>query len=910
MTATPLSLVEQHLYQQLFLHQLNWSAPDHPPISYTSDDGHTCRATNISSYKGLRVWVCDDKPGSKIEAELDRLIAKTSTDRLVIFHDSDEQVWRWPARRLTGNSTTTRLTSHRHRTGKSNPKFAARIDAIRLPVDVVLDANAVLMKVRDAFDVEAQNETKRASKLMARMYAALEKAYPKSFDAQTRDHEISVTLARILFLLFGDDTEMWEPDSFRDFIHHETLADGSTLGAQLNELIAQLDTPKSHNRIADLPYINGGIFREYITLPDLNKDFRDAVLDACAVDWSTISPAIFGSMFQSVRDAQTRRELGEHYTSEVNILKTLNPLFLDGLREQFEEAHGKKNEKSALGKLWNQLGDIRFMDPACGCGNFIIVAYRELRDLELRIMERLQELTAGAQLAFDPTLSLKVTLDHFYGIEIDEWPARIAETAMFLIDRQCDLKLKERFGDAPKRLPIQTQSKIVVHSALTLDWADVMPVSDDAIVAGNPPFLGISLRSDAQTAELQHVWGERYHGTLDYVTGWHAKALDYFGHYDGRWAFVSTNSITQGEVVAPLFGAILEQGWKIQFAHRTFRWTSEAVGGAAVHCVIVGFSKHPVKTRLFEYATPDAQPTEHSGVRGITPYLTDGPTVIVLPSTKPLNPQLGEVAYGNKPTDDGNLIVEPADYDHVVADPIAAKYIRKFVGAHELLHNGERYCLWLVDAPDIDLKRSPILSERVKKVRSFRAASRAASTRAAAATAHLFRQNAQPATAYLCIPRHVSESRAYFPSNRYPAEVICSDANFLSPDADGFVFAIISSTMFITWQKTVGGRIKSDLRFNKLLTWNTFPLPPTDDQSRARIIEAGSDVLKARENQPGVPLADIYAPGALAEDLLNAHRALDREVDRLFAITTKMPTELERQDNLFARYKQLTSAGG
>ena len=503
MTDSPLSLVEEHLYQELFLHQLNWSAPDSPPISYTAEDGQTYTATNISSYKGLRVWVCDDKPGSKIEAELDRLIAKTTTDRLVIFHNDDEQVWRWPARRTKDNSTSTRLTSHRHRNGRANPNFAARLDVIRLPIDIVLDANTVLTKVREAFDVEARNESKRASKLMARMYSALEAAYPTSYDRAKRDHEISIVLARLLFLMFGDDTEMWQdqqgepvPDAFLEFIHVQTPADASTLGQQLTDLFEALDKPggaAARGIDAALPHINGGLFREKITLPALSADFRQAVLDACVVDWSTISPAIFGSMFQSVRDAQTRRELGEHYTSEENILKTLNPLFLDELRAEFDRARTMKDEKGVLTRLWKRLGDIRYMDPACGCGNFIIVAFRELRDLELRIMERLQELSGASQLAFDPTLALKVTLDHFYGIEIDEWPARIAETAMFLVDRQCDLKLKERFGEAPQRLPIQTQAKIAVGNALRLPWHEHCPVSESVVIAGNPPFRKVSV---------------------------------------------------------------------------------------------------------------------------------------------------------------------------------------------------------------------------------------------------------------------------------------------------------------------------------------------------------------------------------------------------------------------------------
>jgi hypothetical protein len=427
------------------------------------------------------------------------------------------------------------------------------------------------------------------------------------------------------------------------------------------------------------------------------------------------------------------------------------------------------------------------------------------------------------------------------------------------------------------------------------------------VIAGNPPFLGISLRSEEQTAELEAVWGARYHGTLDYVTGWYAKAIDYFGTGPGRWAFVSTNSVTQGEVVAPLFTAIFEAKWDISFAHRTFRWTSEAVGGAAVHCVILGFQRDCEKPRLFAYETVAGQPAEVAGVSNITPYLTDGPTVIVSPVTRPLNSQLGEVSYGNKPTDNGYLIVEPADYDAVVADPIAARYVRKFVGARELLHNTDRHCLWLVDATEQEIRQSPVLKSRVEGVRAFRSASRAASTREAASSAQLFRQIAQPDVAYLCIPRHVSESRPYYLSARYGAEVICGDANFLSPDADGFVFAIVSSTMFITWQRTVGGRIKSDLRFNKLLTWNTFPLPHTDSQARGRIIAAGAGVLKARSLEPDVALADLYAPEALTPELLAAHEELDNEVDLLFKMKPDDRSELRRQDILFARYAKLSA---
>ncbi len=596
MTQNPIPKVDRGEFQELFIEDLNWLVPDAKPVTLTTDDGRNVTAKNVASYKGLRVWVCDERPGAALEAELDRLIARASTDRLVIFDDDREQVWRWPVRRNQDNAVTSRLTSHRHKKGDPDPKFAARLEIIRMPFDIVLDANAVLGKVRHAFDVETQNESKRASKLMATMYASVEKAYPKSVNPGRRDHEISVTLARILFLMFGDDTEMWQTDAFRNAIQHETRPDGSDLGQVLNTLFEFLDTAQPDSTptgFDGFKYVNGGIFEEHIELPPLNKHFRDAILAACAVDWSSISPAIFGSMFQSVRQAETRRALGEHYTSEDNILKTLNPLLLDELRSELKSALGRDTSQkriNALNKLWDRLGAIRYMDPACGCGNFIIVAYRELRDIELRLMEALYDLRGKQQLSLNATSDLKVTLDHFYGIEIDEWPAKIAETAMFMIDRQCDLNLKERFGQAPERLPIQREPKIVIANALRHDWNLVVEASANVIIAGNPPFLGHKERTAAQTSDLSFAWGLRYAGYLDYVTGWYARAMDYFGDRPGRFAFVSTNSITQGQSVKDLFVPLHQAKWSVAFAHRTFEWTSEAVGAAKVHCVIVGLS--------------------------------------------------------------------------------------------------------------------------------------------------------------------------------------------------------------------------------------------------------------------------------------------------------------------------------
>lgn len=913
MTSPLIERAEQRDYQKLFLHDLNWSKPDHPPVT-VEHEGRSVTATNVSSYKGLRVWVADEKPNSKLEAALDQHLAKSSTDRILIFHDDTEQVWRWPVRRAVGNTTTTRLSRHRHRNGDTDPRFAQKLDVIRLPFDTLLDSNAVLAKVRQAFDVEAHNETKHASKLMARLYAAMEKAYPDpaTTSREVRDHEISVTLARILFLMFGDDTDMWNPHLFSDFIRDHTQPDGSDIGAQLTDLFDYLDTPEEQ-RGAPRPglegfrYVNGRIFTERVTLPVLNAEFRTAVLEACDRDWASISPAIFGSMFQSVRDAETRRQLGEHYTSEENILKTLNPLFLDELRTEFEHIRTLgKYEADRLRKLRDKLGHIRYMDPACGCGNFIIVAYRELRDLELAIMERLQEITGDNPMLM-ANVGLKVTLDHFYGIEIDEWPARIAETAMFLVDRQCDLKLTASLGYAPDRLPIQEQATIVVDNALRLDWTGVCSPDEDVVIAGNPPFLGHISRTAEQTEDLRHVWGGADIGRLDYVTAWYAKTLQYFADSAGRWAFVSTNSVTQGDQVPRLFGPVFLAGWRIRFAHRTFAWTSEAVAKATVHCNIIGFDRRTGRARLFEYETASSAPQE-AQVATINGYLVDGPNVLVKPRKTPLSPHIAPVTFGNMPRDGGHLIIEADAYDEVMADPVAAKYVRPFLGSEELVRGTQRWCLWLTGMDPADVSRSPVLSTRIEGVRHMRLESKASSTRAMASTPHLFGQRSGGYdSTYLGIPRVVSENRSYYTAARLPNSVIPSDRLFTAPDADGFQFSVISSSMFLTWQLTVGNRLESRPSFSNTLVWNNFPLPDIDDQQRKAVTDAGQSVVQARALYPSHSLAQLYRPGSMPTALTTAHNALDNVLDGIFGLGHADQNLEGRQRALFTEFARLGS---
>lgn len=900
---------------------LFWSAPDHAPIHMELGDGLTVTAHNVSSYKGVRVWEVPTLPGAVAEAQVDQVIAKNSTNRLVIFRDGERQVWRWPSRSTKGGGVISRPARHVHTMGRPDPQFGAKLNAIQLPKETQVDVNDLLARVRGAFDVETKNETKRASKLMAQMYAAVEKGYVPGSDLKKRDHEISVTLARVLFLLFGDDTEMWKspdgeplPNLFQDFVKDHSERGGADIAERLNRLFVALNTAPVDRKdleaeLAAFPYVNGGIFEEQITLPTLDGDFRKAILDASAVDWSTISPAVFGSMFQSVRDARTRRELGEHYTSEENILKTLNPLFLDDLRAEFDSALQRETPQkqiNALNTLWKKLGDIRYMDPACGCGNFIIVAYRELRNLELEIMGALADLQQGtdaATLDADWTHLLKVTLDHFYGIEIDEWPARIAETAMFLIDRQSDLKMKGRFGVAPERLPIQRAARIVVANALKVNWSEVCPATERVIVAGNPPFLGHATRSDEQAEELRTAWGRDDISRLDYVTGWHAKALRYYEGRVGEWGFVTTNSIAQGDPVPLLFGPIFDAGWRIKFAHRTFPWTSDAAGKAAVHCVIVGFGRAVKTAVLFDASVAGGEPRE---AKSINPYLADAPDAFVVKRMSPLGSGLPETTFGNMPRDDGNFIVAADDLVEIQLDPVAVKYLRPFIGADELLNGRERWCLWLVGAEQ-DVHRSEILTQRVEAVREFRKKSTAASTRQMAQTAHLFGQrpglHSEP---YVVIPRVSSDRRPYFAAKHVTADVIASDATFTASDPDGFLFGLISSAMFVAWQRAVGGRLKSDLRFSNTIVWNNLPLPMIDPQLRQRIAEAGRGVQQARDARPNLTLAQQYLAENFVGDLVDAHAKLDELVDRVWSSKRVLISEQERQGVLFEAYVRAT----
>ena len=761
---------------------------------------------------------------------------------------------------------------------------------------------------------EREQASIKAAQLMASLYEGLAGS---GYD----DHQASVFLVRTLFALYADDSGLWERDLFLEFLENRTSEDGGDLGSQMNLLSQVLRTHPDKRPttmtglLTRFPYVNGGLFEEVVEIPFFTSDMRTRMIEACYFNWSTISPAIFGSLFQAVKDKKARRSLGEHYTTETNILRVIRPMFLDELEEEFEE---KKNQPQALRNMRERLGKLQFLDPACGCGNFLIIAYREMRDLELRIIERIQELDRErgrkstaledeGLVFFDGQVQVRVR--NFHGIEIEDWPARIAATALHLVEHQANQEMEARLGRAPELLPLDKVETIHVGNALRMDWREALEPSDDVTIIGNPPFLGHISRSKDQAQELRDVWQRKDIGRLDYVTGWYKKSMDYFqGVNAGRWGFVSTNSITQGEPVPALFRPVFEDGWRIRFAHRTFAWASEAPNAASVYCTIVGFDEERKPApRLFEYSDIRGEPEEQVA-REINGYLVDGPRIFVEQRRQLLSPELPPFTFGSMPRG-AALIVEQEDSDDVARDAVASKYLRPFKMGKELIHGIPRWCLWMVDLDPADLQKSKILRDRIEANREFRLQSSAESTRKMADTPHLFGQRAQPEIQYLAIPKVFSENRRFATVALLEPKVIAGDKLFTADDPDGFAFAIASSSMFITWQKTVGGRLKSDVSFSNTVVWNNLPLPKLEPETRQKIIDAGHGVLEAREKHPERTLAQHYNPLVMDPELLKAHAKLDASVDTAFGAKGSCEDEKQRQEILFARYAELTRDG-
>jgi hypothetical protein len=805
-------------------------------------------------------------------------------------------------------------------------------------LDFILGYPKKLYKEQDPANI-------KAAELMGKLHDRLE-------EIGYTGHPLEVYLVRILFCLFAEDTTIFNKQQFQDYIEQRTNEDGSDLASKLQELFQVLNTATDKRfknideQLSEFPYVNGKLFDEMLPTASFDSKMRQALLNCCYLDWSRISPAIFGSMFQSVMNPQERRNLGAHYTSETNILKLIKPLFLDDLWAEFETVKGNKNK---LQEFHKRISKLKFLDPACGCGNFLVITYRELRLLEIEILRALNKSGQGV---LDVRDIIWLDVDMMYGIEYEEFPARIAEVAMWLIDHQMNMLISSQFGQYFVRLPLNKAANITHGNALRIDWQSLLnPVNSIDVYAqhaniyvaqepkpeyksvnvqvesfeihkgnkpnqnqevkfdyilGNPPFIGSRIMNETQKKDLVNVFeGVKNVGDLDYVTAWYIKAAIYIQNSITKVAFVSTNSIVQGIQTSILWSKLLNKyNIKIHFAHRTFKWSNEAKGNAAVYCVIIGFSIYENShKRLFDYDVINGQAHEIAA-KNINPYLVDAKNILIARQQITIC-KVPEMKFGNMPADGGELLFTTDEKKHFLTiEPNAAKFFRKFIGSYEYINNVERWCLWLVDINPKQIRELKNVLQRVQNVKKIREKS---SRPFLANTPHLFAQITHTNEDYIVIPSVSSERRKYIPIGFEKPDVIASNLCLIIPKASIYHFGVLTSTMHMAWVKYIAGRLKSDYRYSKDIVYNNFPWPenPMGKQIE-KIEEKAQTILDVRAQFSGNSLADLYDPNSMPPTLVKAHNELDKAVDLAYR-PQPFTTEAKRMEFLFELYEKYTA---
>ena len=745
-------------------------------------------------------------------------------------------------------------------------------------------------------EIEAHIEVNvKAAEKMAKLHDALKNhGYEGNY--------LEIYLVRLLFCLFADDTGIFPRQSFLNYIEN-SKKDGSDLSDRIARLFEILNVPDEVRakrtllsaEIKQFRYINGNLFKDSLPFADFDEKMRATLLDCCRFDWNKISPAIFGAMFQGVMDKTQRRELGAHYTSEENILKLINPLFMDELRREFDRV---KTDPIALDRFHEKISLLKFLDPACGCGNFLIVTYRELRLLELELLK--MKVQDRHQLKLDISPLLKVNVEQFYGIECEDFPCQVAQVGMWLIDHQMNLRVSEEFGAYYVRLPLEQSATIVHGNALRIDWKSVVPKEELSYILGNPPFIGHQYRSAEQQEDMKIVYksSDKF-GKLDYVCCWYQKAIAFMAGTHIHAAFVSTNSIVQGESVSIMWKPIFEQGFEISFAYTPFIWSNEAKGKAAVHCVIVGFAQNgniQIK-RIYGHDTV----IEADNING---YLLPAPNVFIQSRGKPLIAGMPEMSKGSQPTDGGYLIFSQTEYDALISEfPQTAQWLRRYISGEDLINNKIRYCLWLKGVSPIEYRSIQPIMVRLEKVAECRRKSPTASVRQDAETPMLFTQIRHSETRFLAVPEVSSERRKYVPIGFLEPTVIASNQIYILPDATFYMFGILTSNAHMAWVRVVCGRLEMRYRYAPAV-YNNFPWPDATNEQKAEIEKLAQAVLDARALYPESSLADLYDPLTMPPELLRAHQNLDRAVMKLYGFSAKI-TEAEIVAELMGRYRGL-----
>ena len=762
----------------------------------------------------------------------------------------------------------------------------------------------------------------QASEKMGRLFDHIRKL--NEFNTHDDLHALNIFLTRLLFCFYAEDTGILKPDQFHDVIDGTTNIDGSDVDSILYELFDILNLPESSaerdakpTHLSAFPYVNGSLFEYPFAIPEFDARTRRILLECARLSWAEINPDIFGSMFQAVIDPEQRGSLGQHYTSVSNIMKVIQPLFLDELHEELDAVRAlsydnrhKNNKAERLDALLTRISQIKIFDPACGSGNFLIIAYKELRKLEIDILKAQRDLLGSNDNLLGLGFDSVVSLDNLYGIEYDDFASQIARLSLWLAEHQMNVLFEQEFGASQPMLPLKDSGHIVHGNSLRIDWNEVClnNGSDEIYIIGNPPFGGTGNRTDEQTEDMTRVFkGFKKFKFLDYVTSWFWKGSQYIANSNSKLALVSTNSVAQGEQVAMLFPYIFDLGIHISFAYQTFPWRNSAKHNAAVHVVIIGLSTMPSKAKTIYKYIDKIWHTEV--VPNISPYLVAGSNIAVKSHSSQLNEGLNPMIRGSLANDGGNFFLDVNEMSELLElEPKANKWIRKVLGSSEFLNSIERWCLWLNDITPEELDKMPLVKERVLNVREKRLLSKKKATQKLANTPHKFDEIKQPKSGnYILIPRVSSERRQYVPIDFLSSEVICTDRNQLIPNGTLYEFGILNSKTHNEWMRLVTGRLKSDYNYSGTIVYNTFPFPNATDEQKKNIESLAEEILLARASNAGMTLAELYDPDKMPDDLKQAHSTLDDAVDKLYRPQGFANTE-ERLAHLLARYEQLIEA--
>ena len=752
--------------------------------------------------------------------------------------------------------------------------------------------------------ISEHHADRKAADKMAVLFDELLKVTPSLKETPQSRHNLNTFFSRLLFCFFAEDTEVFTSNQFTNAVGSLTLKDGSDTHEVIAQIFAALDAEAREDKpavAAGFPYVNGRLFAvqsgQYV--PVFNRRARELLLELGALQWGDINPDIFGSMFQSVIDEGQRANLGQHYTSVPNILKTIEPLFLDDLKAQLEAAEGSTKR---LRKLLDRIAGIKVFDPACGSGNFLVIAYKELRKLEHTILEKLQELSGDYQSQL--LLESRIRIENFYGIEIDDFPAEIAVLSLWIAKHQMNVEFKQKFGTSIPLIPLREAGAIRCDNAARLDWQEVCPNNgeEEIYLIGNPPYVGSSMQTKEQKEDFSIVFGKRKYGkNLDYVSLWFIKGADYISRSNSQLAFVATNSIVQGLHISMLFPHILTEHVEIGYAYTSFKWTNNAKGNAGVTVIVLSLRPEGIKSPKYIFS---------GGVRteakNINWYLLDSPNIVLDSPRHPISNEFPPMVYGNKPSDGGNLFLDILEYqDLVTAHPDAKKYTHPILGSAEFINGKDRWCLWITDEQVKDASEIPPIAERLERVRAMRLCSKAAITREFASQPHRFLQLSYKKTDSLIVPRVSSERREYIPIGYLGPDTVISDSAFAVYDAEPWLFALLTSRMHMVWTRTVGGRMKTDYRYSNTVVYNNFPVPELSARAKSELTDAALRVLDVREYHSEMTLAQLYDPDTMPQDLRLAHEQLDLLVDSLYR-DTPFASDDERLKRLFNLYLKQT----